>query len=809
MSFLEDIRHALRLYRRSPGPAFIALSSIAITIGATAVVFAAVKSVLIDPLPFSNASALVQIRTDYARGGRPNADWVSWADMQDVGRKSRTFQALGTGHYAVFNLTGDASHAAEALYGLYVSASMFPTLGVTPMLGRNILPEEEQLGRDREIILSYGLWIRRFNSDRSVIGRSVEVNGHQSTIIGVMPPGFDFPMRLVITVRTPSQHMDFWAPESVDAATIGRTTGYVAVARLKRGVATAQAEQDLITISAELERLYPATNQGRTMHLAPLRSRTLGFARPGLLLLMGAAVVFMLIGCANVANLLLARALARHREIAVRLALGARRQRIVRQLVTESCVLALAGGLAGYALTVLAWTLLPSVTPMTIPRLAAARADWTVFAFTLAVSILNGILFGIAPALRSAERDPAISLRESASRGSVGPSHHRLRSALVVSEVALAVTLVIVGGLLMASFVRMLRNDPGFDTNHVLASIIVPSGDQYKTPESRESLFRHIVEAVRGLPGVESAGTVDALPFSGENSGGMIGPRDSEQAAEIDRVSAHYLQTMGIPLVEGRWFAEDDLLPSHDTAIVNDAAAIRLWPGQSAVGKRLCINCTDDKLRQLKRVIGVVKTIRHARLDDAPGPEVYYASNAYQAADFLVVRTSRPAPEMAQAIRRAVASVDPKQPVFLIASMSSLIGDSVADRRFIMTLLAITGILALLLSAAGLYGVISYTNSLRTQEIGVRVALGAAPSDVLALVFRDGMLLATLGVAIGLGAAVAITRVLRNILTGLTNNDPALIASAVALVMLVAAIACWIPARRATRIDPMQALRQE
>ncbi len=414
MTFLQDIRQSLRLFGRSPAITAVALLSIAISIGATAVVFAAVKTVLINPLPYSNPSALVQFRSDFIRGGPSHFDWVSWADMQDVMRRTRTLESLGTHRYTMFNLTGDANHAPEALYGLSVSASLFPMLGVRPMLGRNILPEEDQPGRGQELILSYGLWKRRFNSDRSVIGRSIEVNGHPVTVIGVMPPGFDFPLRLAVSMRMPSNHMDCWAPLAVDPAKVGRASGYGAVARLKPGVTVAQAEDDLASINAELQRLYPATNRSRNLHLASLRSRTLGSAQSGLLLLMGAALLFMLIGCANVANLLLARALARHREIAVRQALGAARGRIVRQLVTESCVLAVGGGLAGYALTVVAWTLLRSVAPITIPRLAAARADWTVFAFTLGVSILNGILFGIAPAVRSSNRDPATSLRESA-----------------------------------------------------------------------------------------------------------------------------------------------------------------------------------------------------------------------------------------------------------------------------------------------------------------------------------------------------------------------------------------------------------
>jgi predicted permease len=807
---MVTLLHALRNFRRTPGFTAIALLSIAISIGATAVVFTAIKSVLIEPFPYANAGELVQLRTEHARYGPSHADWALWPDMQDVAKATRTLASLGTYTYKLFNLSGDGNAPPEALYGLAVSASMFPTLGVTPMLGRNILPEEDQPGRDHEMILSYGLWTRRFNSDRNIVGRSVEINGHPCTIIGVMPRGFDFPMRLATTVRTPSQHMDFWAPLGVDPAKMTRNSPvFAAVARLRKGVSAAQAQQDLAVIAGSLARQYPRTNGDRSLHLSLLTDNSFGFARTGLLLSMGAVLMFMLIGCANVANLLLARALARHREMAVRLALGAGRMRIVRQLITESCVLAVAGGLCGYALTVLAWTLLPAIAPMSIPRLAAARADWTVFAFTLVVSVINGLLFGVAPALRAARRDPAIALRESGSRGYVGARNH-LRSALVVAEVAVAVVLVVIGGLLTGSFVRLLQSDTGFQANRVLASIIIASGDQYKTPESHGVLFQKVIDSVRALPGVALAGTVDALPFSGENHGGSVGKDESSPAliAEINRVSADYLQAMGVRLLDGRFFREDDMDLIRDTAIVSAVTAGRLWPGESSVGKRICVYCTSQ-FKQWMQVIGVVGSVRHASLDQSIGSEVYYASAALQRAQFLVVRTARPTADLARSIRGAVASIDPKQPVFLSASMSTLIGDSVADRRFILMLLAITGILALLLSAAGIYGVVSYATSLRTQEIGVRMALGATPRNIRSMVFRQGMTMAAIGVAIGLTSALLLTRVLRNFLEGLTTIDPILIATALALVTATAAAACLIPATRATRVDPMTALRQE
>ena len=799
---------ALATLRRTPAVTAIALGSIALTVGATAVVFTAVKTVLLDPLPYVKAGELVQFRTESARAGVSRADWVTWPDMQDVMRRNHTFQSVATYRYSLFNLSGDGSAPAEAVYGLSISANLFPMLGVKPILGRNFLPEETQPARERErqIILSYGLWTRRFNNDPAVIGRSIEVNGHACAILGVMPRDFDFPMRLATTVRTPSQHMDFWAPLVLDPAKASRESpGMCGIARLRADATPAAVEQDLESISAALQREYPLTNRDRSLRATSLRDRTLGFARTGLPILLAAALVFLLIGCANVANLLLARTYSRQREIALRIALGAGRARIVRQLVTESCLLGLAGGLAGYALTVLAWKLLPAVAPMTIPRLAAAHPDWTVFTFTLALSVVNSLIFGIAPALGSARGDPALALRESGSRGSIGAPRNRLRSVLVVGEVALAVTLVIIGGLLTGSFARLIRADPGFDAGHVLASIIIAAGDQYRTPAAHGLLFRRIVDAVRALPGVESAATVDALPFSGENHGGTIQTDlfAPEHLAEIDRVSSDYPQTMGVRLVAGRWLREDDMAADRDTALINDVAAAQLWPGQDALGKRFCL-CFDLRSPVWKRVVGITRSTRHSGLDSPPGAEVYFASGAFEAAEFLVVHTTRPSDDLAKTVRQAVAAVDPKQPVFLSASMSRLIGDSIADRRFILTLLAITGCLALLLAAAGVYGVISYTTSLRTQEIGVRMALGATPVHVQVLIFRHGMFLAGAGVVIGLFTALVLVRTL-----SLASADPALIALAVLLVIITAALACFIPARRAIHIDPMLALRQE
>jgi putative ABC transport system permease protein len=807
MSVLQDIRLAFRIFRRTPVPTGIALLSIALSVGATAVVFAAIKSVLIDPLPYAHADRLVQLRGDYPKmQEQSNGDWVLWNETRELDRRTRTIESIGVYANAVFDLAGDSTSTPEALLGVRMTANLFPVLGVSPMLGRNILPEEDQRGHSDVMILSYGLWARRFNSDRSIVGQSVTVNGHACLVIGVMPPEFNFPLRRQ-AAHTPSPYMEFWAAPFNLPANPNAALG--AVARLRPGVTLTEARQDLASISEALSHDFPETNRDRTLRLNFVRDRTVGIATNGLLLLMAAAVLFMLIGCANVANLLLARGLARQREIDVRLAMGAGQMRIVRQLLTESCMLAAMGGIGGYVLTAAAWRILPALAPVNIPRLAAARADGTIFGFALALAVVNGILFGIAPALRLT-REKVTSLSGFGARGAASGRQDRTRSSLVAAEVAVSVVLVVIGGELLASFVKLIRTDPGFQASRILASVVLPAPERYPDPAQRALFYQRILNSVRVLPGVESAGTVDALPFSGENNGGIVSAAGgSKVEGEIDVVGGEYLQTMGVRLLEGRWFRQEETADSNGSAIVNDFVAARLWPGSRAVGQRLCVDCTPEHPNNWKRVIGVVSSASHSALDEAAKGNVYLAAGAMRESYFVVVRTERPTGDLEKAIRQTIAAIDPNQPVFLSASMTALIADSVADRRFIMLLLAVTAGLALIMSAAGVYGVISYTTSRRTQEIGIRVAVGAMPREILALIFRQGFLTVAVGLAIGLGLAIVAMQSLRSFLPGLESGNPAHLWIAAGVVALTAGIACWIPARRATRIDPMSALRQE
>jgi putative ABC transport system permease protein len=814
MILCQNIRLASRLLRRNPSTTAIALLSIAISVAATCVVFAAIKSVLLAPLPYSHAEELVQIGTKFGNLFEQSiVDFGFWRDAQEIARRTRTLGSVGVYGNSMFTLAGSASTPPEALYGLEVSANLFPTLGVKPILGRNFLSDANQPGQACKMILSYGLWSRRFNQDPNIVGQSaLGVDEHNCQIIGVMSAEFNFPLRRA-AAHTPSPYVEFWVPMRLPPAHPEGAMGIVA--RLRNGVTVQDAQQDLASISAALTSEFPATNRDRVLRLGLLRDRMFGGAAKTLGLLMGGASMFLLIGCANVAILLLARGFAREREIAIRVAVGATHGRLMQQLFTESAVLALLGGAGGYLLTVAAWRILPAIAPVNIPRLGAARADWMVLAFALAVALTSGLLFGLAPALR-ARLIPVSFVRASRSPAETNPNSNRIHDSLVVAEVTITVALVVVGSQLLAQFIDSLRSDPGFQADHLLASVVAPSNERYRTPQQRAMAYQRLVDAVRAIPGVESAGTVDALPFSGENHGGLVSatPEQAVQTstqipAEIDVVSASYLQTLGVRLIAGRWFREDEMSTPYDTAIVSDATARRLWPGEDAIGKRICVYCTPESPSNWKRVVGVVSGVRHRSIDGPMPLNVYLARGALERAMFLVVNTKGPAEGLENAIPGAIFGVDANQPVFLTATLQTFIADSIADRRFVTTLLVGTAILALLMSATGVYGVLSHTTSRRRQEIGVRIALGATRNDVRLLIFRHGFMPVLAGLAVGLVLTLVLLRVLRGVIEGLGSGEWSSVAISLGLISLAAAIACFVPAARATRIDPISALRYE
>ena len=810
-TLLQDLRIAVRLLRRTPTLTTVALLSIALSVGATAVVFTAIQSVLLKPLPYAYPSRLVQLRSDDNLAGAAHTDWLFWNDAQEIARRTRTLQSVGIYRNAVFDLGGGSSAPPEALYGLLITANLFPTLGVSPMIGRNISSAEDQPGRANEIILSYGLWTRRFHSDRRLIGLSIRIDASNCLVIGVMPPDFNFPLRRAAN-HTPAPYVEFWAPLRIHPKATQSALG--AVARLRPGSSFAEAAQDVSAISAALSHEFPTSNRDRTLRAAPLWDRTVGSARPALWLLFAASLLFLLIGCANVANLLLARGFARRREMSMRMAIGAARGRIIRQLLTESCLLALLGGLAGYLLTVAAWQIVPSIAPVSIPRLSAAHPGWRILLFSVALALLNGILFGLAPALRSAGSPASGVLPDLGARGAAAGRHDQLRTSLVMAEIAITVTLVLLGSQLLGSFLRLIGTDPGFQASRVLASVVLPDFGRYPTQPQRATVYRRFLDAVRRIPGVDLAGTVDALPFSGENNGGFIStsaatdPRD-RLVAEIDTVGGDYLPALGVRLQAGRWFRAADSNASSDTAIISNTLARRLWPHADPLEKRICVNCSPQNPPNWKRVVGVVSGIRHADLDAKSNFSVYLSAGAFEEAAFLVVRTARPSESLEHSVRAAIAAVDPDQPVLLSVSMQSLIADTVADRRFIISLLTVMGCLALLMCLAGIYGVAAYTASRRTQEIGIRMALGATATDVHALLLRQGLVSVVAGLALGLALSVVLLQALQGVLAGLQIGNPAIFWLSAGAVLLAALLASLIPAHRAARLDPMHALRQE
>lgn len=812
LSTLRDIRLAFRLFRRSPTFTAVALLSIALSVGAMAVVFTAVKSVLLDPLPYARQSELVQLRSDYPRFPNSLMDWILWRDAQELVHRTRTLASIGFYRTDIFDLPGANATPPEALWGLRISANLFPTLGVQPMLGRNILPEEDQPGRPNEMILSYGLWQRRFHGDREIVGKTITINRRSCLVIGVMPQGFNFPLREG-DVHTPWPYIEFWAPLQ-SGVPLGPQYTVSVVARRRPGVSLSAAQQDLAAISADLTREFPATNQDHELHMGLLLDRALGNSKNTLWFLLLASAMFLLIGCANVANMLLARGLTRHREMGIRMAVGAGRARIVRQLLTESCVLAVMGGIAAYLLTVIAWKVLPALFPVGIPRLSAAHPDGKILAFSLSIAVGNGILFGMAPAYR-ALRNRVIPGQGWSIYAAMTGSRDRLRGVLMAAEVGMAAALVIVGGQLLSSFFSLVRTDPGIAADRILASVVIADQTRYPTDASGAQLYRRILDVVRAAPGIESAGAIDALPFSGENHGGLIGAESSGAAktdslpAEIDLVSTGYLETMGVRLIQGEWFREQDMRHTSDSVIVDDVAARTLWPGQSAIGKPICVYCSQKGPQKWKHVIGVVSNMRHKSLDQIPPPIAYMASDSLENAAFIVVRSSRPMKDVDKQVRAAVASVDADQPVFVSATMQELIDDTVADRRFVMGLLAGAGLLALLMAAGGVYGVTSYLTSRRTQEIGVRMALGATHRNVQVLIFGQSFFVTQVGLFSGLVLALILMRILRSVLAGFGAGHWSDVCLAAGAVVVSAAVACWLPARRAAKIDPAVAVRQE
>jgi putative ABC transport system permease protein len=813
-TLFQDLRYAFRMLLKRPGFTAVAVLALALGIGANSAIFSVVNGVVLRALPYKDPEGLMMVWSLLQAPAGSQEFPVSAADFTDWRDQNQVFEQIAAFHSQPFNITGAGE--PEFLGGVRASANLFSLLGIEAKLGRTFLPEEDQPGAGHVVIISHGLWERRFGSDPNIIGQKLTLNDEPYTVVGVMPPGFQFPRKgeMPAGYQFPRQ-ADLYTPLAWTPNQIGnRGREFLAViARLKPGVTVAQASADMDGIAERLKQQYPQFNANKEVVIVPLHQQVVSKVRTALLVLLGAVGFVLLIACANVANLLLARAASRQKEIAIRTALGASRSRVIRQLLTESMLLSLTGGTLGLLLSMWGVDLLTAISPANLPRVDTISVDVRVFAFTLAVSLLTGIIFGLVPAIQASKPDVNEALKEGGRASSVG--HNRFRSVLVVSEVALSLVLLIGAGLMIRSFVHLLNSSPGLKPENVLTLDVGLPRTKYTGPQ-QAAFFQQVIERLKSLPGVQSAGAVYPLPLSGaeEGMGFGIAGRAALAPGEVYSagprwVSPDYFNVMGISLLRGRELTERDGSDSPRVVVINEAMAARYFPDEEPIGRRVAFDQVN-KAPNWREIVGVVGDVKHLALDSDPKPEMYFPFTQFPSFFMtLVVRTSGDPLNLVAAARSEVLAVKNDQPISNVHTMEELLSNSVAQRRFNMLLLSIFAGVALLLAAVGIYGVMSYSVAQRTHELGVRMALGAQTSHVLALVVKQGMTLALAGVGIGLAAAFALTRILASLLYGVSATDPLTFSVIALLLASVALLACYLPARRATKVDPMIALRYE
>jgi putative ABC transport system permease protein len=807
-TLLQDLRYGMRMLLKNPGFTLVAVVALALGVGANSAIFSVVNSLLLRPLPFEQPEGLVQVWETIPQRGRLEvpASFPNFADWRD---QSQAFEQTVAYSGWSFNLTGSAE--PERIRSAIVSPAFFSTLGIKPILGRTLLPGEDQPGQDLSVVISRRLWQRRFNSDPAVVGQAVELNGKSFTVVGVVAGATDLPGL--------SDDTELWAPVSQGFALTERRAHYLnVIARLKPGVPLEQAQAEMNTIAAALSSQYPEANAGRGLRLVPLQEQVVGDVRPALLVLLAAVVFVLLIASTNVANMLLARAAGRQREIAVRTALGAGRWRLVRQLLTESLLLALAGGTLGLLLALWGVDLLVAFGPSDLPRLKEVAVDGRVLAFTFAVSLLVGLVFGLVPALQSSRPELNETLKEGGRSATGGAGRRRVRSLLVVTEVTLSLVLLVGAGLLLKSFFRLRAVNPGFNPENVLTMQLDLTGPNYQKGSQVISFHGRLLERVKALPGVEAAATTSNVPVARDAGfarlafaveGQTPDPADPP-VAFYNGVSPDYFRTMQIAVLRGRVFDERDVRGAQNVAIVNETLARRYLDGSDPVGRRVTLNGDNPKEEDWATVVAVVRDTKPRELAGEPVAEMYmpYAQQP-EPNMALMIRTAGSPDAVAAAVRREVLALDPGQPVYSVRTLPAVMSEAVATPRFRTFLLGVFAALALVLALVGIYGVMSYAVTQRTHEFGVRMALGAQGKDVLKLVVGHGMALALAGVLLGLVASFALTRVLAGLLYGVTPTDPLTFACVSLLLVAVALLACYVPARRAARVDPMVALRYE
>ena len=808
-TLLQDLRYGARMLWSRPGFTLVTVLTLALGIGANTAIFSLVNAVLLKPLPFADPERLVMVWEDASSIGFPRntpapANYVDWKTQ------THSFEDMAAVQTVSYNLTGAGE--PQKLNGQAVTANLFRLLGVSPALGRSFTADEENPGNNRVVILGHALWRDSFGGERSVVGKEIQLNGEKYTVAGVMPQGFQL-LDPYVNVWVPlAQAPEDWA---------NRGGHYLqVVARMKPGVTVEQADADVKTVMARISRDNPDEAAGLGAFVLPLRDQLAGDVRKPLMMLLVAVAFVLLISCANIAGLLLSRSVARRREMAIRVALGASRWRVVRQLLTESALLSLMGGGLGLLLALWSFAFLQQLIPPSMALSAGLGVDGRVLFFTLAVSLLTGTLFGLAPALQASKAGPGEALKAGGGgRGGTASGGRRLRNAFVVSEVALALVLLVGAGLLIQSLRKLQGQYSVIKPENVLTMMTTLPAGRYAEHSQRLAFYEGVLARVRSLPGVVSAGYTTSVPlmWKGGTSGFVVEGRPPERGLGNDanhrQVTPDYLQTLGLPLKSGRYLSDSDGPNSQPVAVINEAMARAYWPGEEAVGKRFKIGGLDSP-RPWVTVAGVVADIRQMGLDEPAKPEMYLPYRQvdyYQwfAPGYLAIRTSVDPQSLVAAVRREVYAVDPTQPVANVKTMAEILGVESAQRRVGMTLLAVFAGLALALASLGIYGVLSFFVAQHTQEIGVRLALGAQPRSVLALVLRRGMALALAGVCVGLLGAFALTRLMQSQLFEVSATDPLTYAALALLLTTVALVACVLPARRATKVDPLVALRYE
>jgi putative ABC transport system permease protein len=802
----QDLRFGARMLMKQPGFTLMAIVTLALGIGANTVIFSLINTVLLRPLPLPEPERLVTFNHSAPAQGLAelNLNNALFAFYRD---RSRLFEKMAAYEGAEFALTGAGD--PEVLAGAAVTFNYFDVLGQSPLHGRSFLPQEDTPGANHIVILSYGLWQRRFGGDLKILGKSIKLDNVPTTVVGIMPPGFDFPHPA--ERASMSDHMQLWVPEGLNPQD---TSHYnlLAVGRLKPGVALADAKREITALLPDFARQFNKTfSADTTTVMTPLERRIVGEVRTPLLVLVGAVASVLLIACANLANLLLARAASRNRELAVRQCLGASGLRIARQLLTESLMLAGAGAVGGLLLAAWSVDALKSVAAANIPRLESAKLDPTALLFTLIVTLLTGLLCGLAPAWRGARANLQEAIKEGA-RGSASGANRRLNNAFVVSQLALSMVLLIGAALLLQSFRNLLAVNPGFRPENALMGHVSLPENSYATKAQVSGFYEQLLDRVRSLPGVQAAELTRVTPFSGNGVGGPFtveghepGPGEVAKDAWLRSVTPGYFNAMGMPIRAGRSFQSSDTDTSLQVAIVDEKLARMYWPQGDPTGKRIRIGGGD-----WMTIVGVVPSVKNRRLDEDTKPYVYFPASQWVSRNMsLVVRSQNDPGALIPAIRQQLASLDPELPFFDVRTIDQSIARTLTTKRLTNLLLAGFAATALLLALIGIYGVMSLNVVSRTSEFGIRMALGAQAGDVLKLVIGQGMKLAGAGALLGLSGALALTRLMKTLLFGVSATDPLTFGVIALSLTLVALLACWIPARRATCVDPLVALRSE